>query len=121
MEMTGRGRRGKPTPGFPPRPPPLEIAARFPHSHSRDDSGKVESQRQASHFPTAVPVPLPNLKRKNKGGLAAGAMLHLQAHSSIRKCSGENAELRSGNSRCLLTSTQNGSIFEARMDPLDGP
>ncbi len=31
--MTVRGKPGKPNPGFPLFPPPLEIAARFPHSH----------------------------------------------------------------------------------------
>ena len=31
--MTGHGRGGKPKAGFPPRPQPLEIAVRFPHSH----------------------------------------------------------------------------------------
>ena len=35
--MTGRGKRGKPKAGFPLFPPPLEIATRFPHSHSLDD------------------------------------------------------------------------------------
>src|ERR1700746_3213696 len=37
VEMTVRGKPGKPTPGFPLFPPPLEIAARFPHSHRFDD------------------------------------------------------------------------------------
>ena len=36
MEMTGRGKRGKPKGGFPLFPPPLEIAVRFPHSHRLD-------------------------------------------------------------------------------------
>ena len=31
VEMTARGKPGKPTPGFPPFLPPLEIAPRFPH------------------------------------------------------------------------------------------
>jgi hypothetical protein len=39
VEMPGHGRGGKPKAGFPPRPQPLEIAARFPHSHSRDERG----------------------------------------------------------------------------------
>jgi hypothetical protein len=38
MEMTACGKPGKPKTGFPSFPPPLEIAARFPHSHSSDDS-----------------------------------------------------------------------------------
>jgi hypothetical protein len=33
-EMPGPGKRGKPKAGFPRFPPPLEIAPRFPHSHS---------------------------------------------------------------------------------------
>ena len=37
VEMPVRGKPGKPKPGFPPFPPPLEIAPRFPHSHSFDD------------------------------------------------------------------------------------
>jgi transposase InsO family protein len=38
MEMPAGGKPGNPTPGFPPFPPSLEIAGRFPHSHSPDDS-----------------------------------------------------------------------------------
>ena len=37
VEMTGRGKRGKPKTVSPLFPPPLEIAARFPHSHRLDD------------------------------------------------------------------------------------
>jgi hypothetical protein len=37
VEMTGGGKPGKPNAGFPSFPPPLEIASRFPHSHSFDD------------------------------------------------------------------------------------
>ena len=37
VEMTVRGKPGKPKAGFPLFPPPLEIASRFPHSHSFDD------------------------------------------------------------------------------------
>lgn len=51
-EMTGYGRRGKPIPGFPPRPQPLEIDARFPHSRSRDEqwkSGKPKAVFPLSH------------------------------------------------------------------------
>jgi len=44
--------------------------ARFPHSHRRDDNadGKVEIQKQDSHFPTGS---IFSLKTK-KGGLEAG-------------------------------------------------
>ena len=51
-EMTGCGRRGKPKPDFPPRPQPLEIAMRFPHSRSRDaqwKSGKPKPRFPLSH------------------------------------------------------------------------
>ena len=34
VEMPDGGKRGKPKPGFPRFPPPLEIAPRFPHFHS---------------------------------------------------------------------------------------
>jgi len=42
--MTVRGKPGKPTPGFPPFPPPLEIAPRFPHSHRFDDFFLYQSE-----------------------------------------------------------------------------
>ena len=41
VEMTGRGKRGKPKSGFPLFPPPLEIATRFPHSHRPDDDVSI--------------------------------------------------------------------------------
>jgi len=37
VEMTARGKPGKPKAGFPSFPPPLEIASRFPHFHIFDD------------------------------------------------------------------------------------
>jgi hypothetical protein len=45
------------TPRFPQS---LEIATRFPHSQQADDEadGKVENQKQVSHFPTARFSPL---------------------------------------------------------------
>src|SRR5947207_7220990 len=46
VEMTGYGKRGKPNPGFPPFPQPLEIAARFPHSHSPDDESLYQKTTQ---------------------------------------------------------------------------
>jgi hypothetical protein len=45
VEMTGGGKRGKPKTGFPLFPPPLEIAARFPHSHR--SGGEPSSPRFA--------------------------------------------------------------------------
>ena len=45
VEMTGGGKRGKPKPGFPRFPPPLEIAPRFPHSHNPDDDSPVPKSK----------------------------------------------------------------------------
>jgi hypothetical protein len=39
--MAGRGKPGKPKPGFPRFPPPLEIAPRFPHFHNPDDDSSL--------------------------------------------------------------------------------
>ena len=44
--MPDRGKPGNPTPGFPPFPPSLEIAARFPHSHTHDDSLIINRETQ---------------------------------------------------------------------------
>ena len=60
VEMTGRGKRGKPNTGFPLFPPPLEIAARFPHSHRLDDESFVPTpnhrHRIVERSPYLVPV-----------------------------------------------------------------
>ncbi len=50
VEMMGYGKRGKPTAGFPRFPQPLEIAARFPHSHRPDDA--VEKWKSRCRIPT---------------------------------------------------------------------
>src|SRR5437763_16111917 len=69
---------------FPRRPQPLEIAARFPHSHRRDEAVEVENQKQVFPLPTATGwLFRPNSERRPGGG----ASLLLQAHCSIRKCS----------------------------------
>jgi hypothetical protein len=66
VEMTGHGRGGKPKAGFPPRPQPLEIAncaiPTFPPP--RRSNGKVENQKQVSHFPTAYDLPIMTKFRK---------------------------------------------------------
>jgi len=54
--MTGRGKRGKPKGGFPLFPPPLEIAARFPHSHRPGD--EVPSLRHEPRTPNYRKEPL---------------------------------------------------------------
>src|SRR5881296_723653 len=70
---------------FPRRPQPLEIAARFPHSHRRDEAVEVENQKQVFPLSTATGwLFRPNSERRPGGG----ASLLLQAHCSIRKCSG---------------------------------
>ncbi len=46
VEMPRRGKRGKPTAGFPLFPPRLEIALRFPHSHRPNDSGFISILRK---------------------------------------------------------------------------
>jgi hypothetical protein len=48
VEMPGGGKPGKPKPGFPRFPPPLEIAARFPHFHRANDvfPAKTEPKNQ---------------------------------------------------------------------------
>ena len=60
VEMTGRGKRGKPNTGFPLFPPPLEIARRFPHSHRLDDESLVRPSnhrhRIVERSPYLVPV-----------------------------------------------------------------
>ena len=53
VEMPVCGRRGKPKAGFPPRPQPLEIATRFPHSHRPGwawKSGKPKAGFPLSHL-----------------------------------------------------------------------
>src|SRR5216683_2083040 len=44
--MPAGGKPGNPKAGFPPFPPSLEIAARFPHSHMHDDSPYNQSGTQ---------------------------------------------------------------------------
>src|SRR5260221_8716872 len=69
VEMTGPRRRGKPNAGFPRRPQPLQIAARFPHSHRRDDA--VESGKPKTGFPTFHCHGLSLFDLIKKGDLAA--------------------------------------------------
>jgi hypothetical protein len=60
---------GKPKPGFPAQPTsPWKSLLRFPHSRSpgHDRHGKVEIQKQDSHFPTATSLSLSN-QSKMKG------------------------------------------------------
>jgi len=50
--MPGHGRGGKPKAGFPPCPQPLELAARFPHSHR---PGEAEEKWTANIRPPTFP------------------------------------------------------------------
>ena len=60
VEMPGLWKAWKAKTGFPLFPPApwksRQKAARFPHSHGsgHEGDGKVENQKQVSHFPTAV-------------------------------------------------------------------
>jgi hypothetical protein len=85
VEMTGYGKRGKPKTGFPRFPQPLEIAVAIPTfpQPRRLPRGKVEIQKQDSHFPIAVSHSLKKLKKEDS--LNAGFPV-VQAHRSIRKC-----------------------------------
>src|SRR5215471_13035350 len=66
--MTGHGRGGKPNPGFPPRPQPLEIAAAIPtFPQPRRGAEKWKTKRTFSTFPLVVCLFLTT----QKGGLAA--------------------------------------------------
>jgi hypothetical protein len=53
--MPARGKPGNPTPGFPPFPPPLEIAARFPHFHTHDDS-LIINREHRTHSEKLLPM-----------------------------------------------------------------
>jgi len=84
-EMPRCGRRGKPKAGFPSPPTsPWKSLARFPHSRSPGHyrHGKVEIQKQDSHFPTAHSS-LSNHKRKEIS--TPTCYPRLQAHLKIRK------------------------------------
>ena len=50
-----------------------------PHSRSRDDSGKWKAKRRLPTFPLLFLFLFPTSNAKNKGGLAGGTALHLQA------------------------------------------
>ena len=85
VEMTGYGKRGKPKAGFPRFPQPLEIAVAIPTfpQPRRLPRGKVEIQKQDSHFPIAAFHSIKNSKRRTP--LNAGFPV-VQAHRSIRIC-----------------------------------
>ena len=59
VEMTDRGKRGQPNPGFPLFPPSLEITTRFPHFHRLDDDPLFpdETHRQTHHRKETLPGP----------------------------------------------------------------
>ena len=119
--MPDYGRRGKPKAGFPPRPQPLEIAhdaiSTFPQprlflltQQTNPNqtriltvcNGKVEIEKHDSHFPTApveqgrsmclVPSTFRDAPINQKGGLSGRSLRsRLQAHSSMRICSGSGS------------------------------
>ena len=69
------GKRGNPKAGFPLFPPflgNLANNARFPHFHQlrrKQADGKVENQKQVSHFPTATNPLSPGTQTRAAGGL----------------------------------------------------
>src|SRR5713226_6893021 len=106
--MTGHGRRGKPNAGFPQRPQPLEIAARFPHSHGRDEA--LESGKPNPGFPTfQCTVSVSN--QIQRGGLAA----------ELRSSSRLIVRLENANQRRFSNSTQPRSWpMTTEIDSTDG-
>src|SRR5260370_1820458 len=85
-------------------PPPLEIAARFPHSHSRGDDReeKWKSKSRIPTFPSRLVVSLQILERRIL--LNAGSAV-LQAHPSIRKCCVETHS-KHGFAKLLLVNSR---------------
>jgi hypothetical protein len=92
--MPCRGSDGKLRCSFPPLPPPLEIASRFPHSHSLDDED-------------ACPIQLHN--RKEPSGHSTPI---LQAHPSMRICWHGNRKL------CATAPSQKAKAQHGRMSLL---
>src|SRR6266852_1338702 len=84
--MTACGRRGKPKAGFP------RASTVLGNRKSRDSyiptaaarRGKVENQKQVSHFPTCCFSSPQNESERRPGGGSLRSCL--QAHSWIRKC-----------------------------------
>src|SRR5438874_6144214 len=84
--MTACGRRGKPKAGFP------RASTVLGNRKSRDSHiptaaarrGKVENQKQVSHFPTCCFFFPQNKSERRLGG--GSLRSRLQAHSWIRKC-----------------------------------
>ena len=70
--MTVRGKHGKPKAGFPPFPPPLEIALRFPHSNSSD--GQRKSAKPKAGFPLSLcsTTPFRETQKQTSGFPAMG-------------------------------------------------
>src|SRR6266581_3780158 len=91
--MTACGRRGKPKAGFP------RASTVLGNRKSRDSHiptaaarrGKVENQKQVSHFPTCCFFFPQNESERRPGG--GSLRSRLQAHSWIRKCSAHTANV----------------------------
>jgi hypothetical protein len=89
-EMPGCGRRGKPKTGFPSlSTSPWKSLSRFPHSRSPDHyrHGKVEIQKQDSHFPTATSLS-PSTKQKTKGDQPQPETLSFRLISGLEYATG---------------------------------
>src|SRR6267142_1659553 len=90
--MTACGRRGKPKAGFPRASTVLgnrkSHDSHIPTAAAR--RGKVENQKQVSHFPTCCFFFPQNESERRPGG--GSLRSRLQAHSWIRKCSGSDCQ-----------------------------
>src|SRR5712671_5126052 len=99
--MTVCGRRGKPKSGFP------RASTVLGNRKSRDSHiptaaarrGKVENQKQVSHFPTRCFFFPQNESERRPGG--GSLRSRLQAHSWIRKCSSQRGLGQSSKRRKL--------------------
>src|SRR5712691_11375811 len=101
--MTDCGRRGKPKAGF-PRASTVRGNRKSRDSHiptAAARRGKVENQKQVSHFPTCCFSSQNKSERRPGGGSLRS---RLQAHSWIRKC-------------CTKQTMVNGRRGELTPDP----
>src|SRR5215210_1295948 len=63
VEMPGRGKRGKPNPGFPSvSPRPWKSQLRFPHSHRADGSLLFPNRKTTQRSPTLRPPDLQSFR-----------------------------------------------------------
>ena len=88
VEMPDGGKRGKPKPGFPRFPPPLEIAPRFPHSHNSDEFSRSQIKKGA---PATQKAPTPVFRLIDEKMLSPTIRKPLQFKPGPRSGPGEEA------------------------------